>query len=262
MTIKTEENNDKTTTIRAVPALTRGIKILRHLAKSDQPLGVNQVARSTDLIPSTCLHILRTLVEEGLVNVDEETKRYSLGVGILPIARTAILRNGFNQIVQPHLDTLANEFEITSIGIEKANSDHMIAVAIARSQMPFRLQVDIGSRFPSLISATGRCFAAFGNFSKSQLKQQFQKLTWGNPPSFEEWESQVSETKSRGFGLDSGQYIPGVTVISAPIRNKTGGISHCVVSVGVTEQMIKKGIDPLANKMLEVSKICSESLFN
>ena len=32
----------------------------------------------------------------------------------------------------------------------------MIVLAIARSDVPFRLHVDVGSRFPALISATGR----------------------------------------------------------------------------------------------------------
>ena len=41
--------------IRQVPALSRGIAILRLLGRSDVALGVHDVARSLELVPSTCL---------------------------------------------------------------------------------------------------------------------------------------------------------------------------------------------------------------
>ena len=74
---------------RAVPAVTRAIAILRLLGKVKEPMGVNAIAQALDLIPSTCLHILRTLVEEKLISVDGDTKRYRLGMGVLTLARSA-----------------------------------------------------------------------------------------------------------------------------------------------------------------------------
>lgn len=254
MTNSNTEKAGKPAQIRQVPALTRGIKILRRLAAADQPLGVNQIARDTGLIPSTCLHILRTLVEEGLADFDEESKRYTMGIGILPLARTVILKNGFTQVVQPYLDELAENFGITSIGVQATNHDQMIVLAIARTRLPFRLQVEIGSRFPAFISATGRCFAAFSNLSKKELEENFSKLVWDNPPSFEAWMQQVEETRERGYGIDRGEYIRGITVLSAPLFDKTGAVSHAIVSVGVSEQMENKGIELLAHQMLEAAK--------
>jgi DNA-binding IclR family transcriptional regulator len=262
MTAHTPEKDEKTAKTRQVPALTRGIKILRRLASSDQSLGVNQIARDTDLIPSTCLHILRTLVEEGLADFDEETKRYNIGIGILPLARTVILKNGFTQVVQPHLDELAEDFAITSIGVQTSGRNQMIAVAIARTQLPFRLQVDIGSRFPAYISATGRCFAAFSDLPKKTLEGHFKKLIWDNPPSFDTWMDQVKQTKERGYGIDNGEYIRGITVLSAPVFNKAGAVSHAIVSVGVSEQMENQGIDSLAERMLKAAHDTSNFLLN
>ena len=47
------------------------------------------IAQSLAMVPSTCLHILRVLVDEELVKVDA-TKRYSLGAGMLSLARSVI----------------------------------------------------------------------------------------------------------------------------------------------------------------------------
>jgi DNA-binding IclR family transcriptional regulator len=67
--------------IRRVPAVNRAVQILRYLAQHQDPIGVNQLAAELGLVPSTCLHILRVLVDEGLVAADT-SKRYRMGVGI------------------------------------------------------------------------------------------------------------------------------------------------------------------------------------
>ncbi|WP_169567555.1 IclR family transcriptional regulator [Sneathiella limimaris] len=257
---KAKENSGSQARIRQVPALTRGIAILRHLAQSDEPLGVNQIARDTDLIPSTCLHILRTLVEEELVVVEEETKRYSLGIGVLPLARTVLMKNVFNHVVQTHLDNLSNDFGMTSIGVQVTGVKHMVVVAIARSRLPFRLQVDVGSRFPGLISATGRCHAAFNNLSRRDLKRQFDALSWDNPPTYEDWISQIEETKKRGYGIDTGDYIRGVTILSAPVFNKAGAMTNCIVTVGVSEQVKSMGLEPIAEQLLIAARETTNSI--
>ena len=45
-----------------VPAVSRALAILRLLGKSETPMGVQEIARALELIPSTALHILRVLV--------------------------------------------------------------------------------------------------------------------------------------------------------------------------------------------------------
>src|SRR5262249_50702680 len=54
----------RTRAVRSVPAVTRAVAILRLLGASEEPLGVNAIARALELVPSTCLHILRVLAGE------------------------------------------------------------------------------------------------------------------------------------------------------------------------------------------------------
>jgi len=116
-------------TLRDVPAVTRAVAILRLLGRSDAPMGVNAIARDLGLVPSTCLHILRVLADEGLVAFDPQSKRYTLAVGILALARSALSRNGFARAVQPELDRLAARFGVTAIGVEVFGLRHMVVVA-------------------------------------------------------------------------------------------------------------------------------------
>lgn len=247
-----QQNEKKTITKRQVPAVTRAIAILRELASASDPIGVNPLARSLGLVPSTCLHILRVLQDEGLVAFDENTKRYSIGLGILPLARSAIQRNVFATLVQPKLTELSSKFGVTCIATELTNPDQMVVVALAQSSLPFRLQVDLGSRFPALISATGRCFAAFNNIDEEVLRTGFARLTWDHAPSFETWMEQVKETHEKGFGVDRGSYISGVTVIAIPIFNAAGDMTRSIVAIGISERLQAQKLPVLAKALITV----------
>lgn len=240
---------------RQVPAVTRAIGILRQLGKADEPVGVNQIARELGLIPSTCLHILRVLVEEGLVSFDPVTKRYAIDVGILPIARNAIQRNGFVSLVESRLTQLSLRFGVTGVATQLSDPNHMVVVALSQAPLPFRLQVDLGSRFPALISATGRCLAAFTGIPEDELRKRFAALNWDQAPSFEEWMAQVAEARSSGFAVDRGNYIGGVTIIAVPFFDHAGRMTHSLVVIGIADKIEAVGIPVVA---AEMKQICTE----
>ena len=232
--------------------MTRAVGILRQLGKANEPLGVNQIARELDLIPSTCLHILRALVDEGLVAFDPVSKRYSIDIGILPIARSAIQKNSFTTLMERHLTEFSLRFGVTGVATQLSDSDYMVVVALSQAPLPFRLQVDLGSRFPALISATGRCFAAWNSMPDSELKKRFAKLNWEHSPTFEQWKSEVEETRQHGYAVDSGSYIGGVSILAVPFFDKTGRMSHSFVAIGITEKVEAVGIEKIAAEMLTI----------
>lgn len=245
-------NGAKTTvTKREVPAVTRAVAILRRLGQSNEPMGVNQLARDLKLVPSTCLHILRVLQDEGLVGFDPEAKRYSIGLGILAIARAAIQRNSFPTLIQPYLTDLSQRFAVTCLATEMMGPKHMVVVALSQSSLPFRLQVDLGSRFPALISATGRCFAAFNSADPSKLESEFKKLSWDHPPAFQTWLAEVEEARAQGYAVDKGTYISGVTVVAVPFFDGHQFMNRSLVAIGIAERIEAEGLSNLTHSLLE-----------
>lgn len=219
------------------PAASRAAAILRLLARSDESMGVNAIARALGLVPSTCLHILRALAREELVAFDPASKRYRLGPGVLTLARSFLRRDRFAEAAQPLLDRLARRFGATAIGVQVIGLEHMVVVAISRAEQPLRLHVEIGSRFPALISATGRCLAAFGGHAWKDVEAGFRRLRWDRPPSLRAWRAEVEAARAAGYSVDRGNYIAGVTIFAAPVLDARGLMSHAVVALGVSEQI-------------------------
>ena len=242
------------------PAISRAAAILRLLGKSDTPLGLQTIARSLDLVPSTCLYVLRALVVEEFVSFDVNTKRYSLEAGVLTLARDWLRRNQFTDLAQPSLDSISQTFGVTMLGVHIAGLDHIIVVATSQSGQNFQLSAQIGSRFPALISATGRCIAAFGGYSEADLAARFRTLRWDEPPTFDEWRAQVSQTRTQGFAVDAGNYISGVTVVAAPVWKTRANLSHALVGIGIGSALRRAGLPELQDTLLSAAQTLSNQL--
>jgi DNA-binding IclR family transcriptional regulator len=242
------------------PAISRAAAVLRLLGKSDTALGMQSIARELGLVPSTCLYVLRALVAEEFVSFDPDTKRYALEAGVLTLARHWLRRNRFNDLAQPVLDRISQAFDVTMLGVHVVGLEHIVVVAVSQSGNNFQLSTQIGSRFPALISATGRCIAAFGDHSEAELEARFRTLRWDEPPTFDDWKAQVSETRARGFAVDAGNYISGVTVVAAPVWKSRSKLSHALVAIGIGSGLKRAGLPALQDGLLAAAQTLSNQL--
>jgi DNA-binding IclR family transcriptional regulator len=247
--------------IRPVPAVSRAIAILRLLGKMRAPMGVNAIAQALGIVPSTCLHILRALVEEKLISFDRSTKHYRLGAGMLTLARSATESNAFPLLVQPALDRLSTKWGVTAIGVDVSDPEQMIVVALSRSNMPFRLHVDVGSVFPALLSATGRLVAAFGEQPEAEIKKRFSKLRWDKPVKYEDWNKEVVFAQKNHFSIDRNTYIAGVTIAAVPVLTPAGKITHTIVCASLMDALNKNEIKKLVLEMQTEARHVTEQIF-
>lgn len=242
------------------PAISRAAAVLRALGRSNTPLGVQALARELGLVPSTCLYVLRALVAEELVAFDPDTKRYALDAGVLTLAQHWLRRNRFNDLAQPVLDRIASAFDVTTLGVHIVGLEHIVVVAISQAGANFQLSTQIGSRFPALLSATGRCIAAFGDHTDAELEAHFLTLRWDDAPTLETWKTQVEQTRRQGFAVDAGHYISGVTVLAAPVWKTRGKLSHALVAIGIGSALERAGLPALQQEIRGAAQTLSNQL--
>ena len=146
------------------------------------------------------------------------------------------------------------------MGVQIVGLDHIIVVATAQGGVNFQLSAQIGSRFPALISATGRCIAAFGQVPPAELERRFHALRWDEPPSFSDWQDQVAQTRALGFAVDDGNYISGITVVAAPVWKAAGSPSHALVAIGIGSALKRSGVSALAEALVSGARGLSEQM--
>jgi DNA-binding IclR family transcriptional regulator len=246
--------------VRPVPAVTRAIAILRLLGSQPAPLSLKAIAQELDMVTSTALHILRVLVDEKLVQVDTSTKRYRLGTGMLTLARSVVQANPFPTLVQPVLDRLSKAWNVTAIGVEVTGVDELVVLALSRSSAPFQLHVDVGSRFSAFTSATGRLVAAFNPMPPAELARRFKAAKWDQAPELETWLKEVEGVRKKGYSVDRGNYIGGITVIAVPLIDGAGRMQHALVGASIADQLTASRLADLAKDMKDEAQALTAML--
>lgn len=213
-----------------VPAVRQALAVLRHLADHPARHGVNAIARGAGLSPSSCFNILKTLVAENAVDFDPETKRYALGPGIVALARSALDPAGALDVARPALDELSRAAGVTASLWQITTDERLLLLGFADNGESTRIHLTPGQRLPMLIGAGGRCVAAYGGFSRAELKRRFGALRWEAPPGFEAYMRDVEAARAAGWALDDGVYIRGVTSLAAAVKDGAGAVRFCVTS--------------------------------
>lgn len=256
---KADEANGLSSANRA-PAVGRVASVLRLLAGERTGLGVNEIARRVGLIPSTTFHLLRALVEEGLVAFDSEKKTYRTGVGLLTLVRDAMASADYPKAVRPALDALANEFHVTALAVELDSKERMVVVAFSRAEGFVSIHVPVGSRFPGLISATGRCVAAALNLSRDELKARFDALRWEKAPKFADWYADVERARTEGFAIDRGNYLKGLTIMSLLLPPGPDRVMRGIALIGFEHNMTEKVLRQIKDEALAAAKSVAAQL--
>jgi DNA-binding IclR family transcriptional regulator len=155
---------------------------------------------------------------------------------------------------------MSREFNVTMVGLRIASPEQSIVVAVGQWDPNLQLFTQVGSVFPAFSGATGRCLAAFGDWTDAELREQFKSLTWDNPPTFDEWMSDVSRTRERGFALDMGVYISGVTVVLAPVWDAPGELGHALIAFGISDALKPPKLKQLQASLVAEGKALTRQL--
>lgn len=224
----------KTVTVRPVPAVKRGIEILFHMARAEEPHGVSRIARDLGILPSSCLHILRELVAGGLARFDDERKTYTLGPGILTLARAVSGKDAMVELAQGHIERIARRFGVKATASVYDGQGHIVVVASTQDEDDVHIHIPVGRRVPMLASATGRVLAAYGDWPVARLRQEFAKVRWQEPLSFDQWQREVGAVRAQGMAIDDGRYRRGITIIATPVFGADGVADKFIGALAVT----------------------------
>ncbi|SDM01611.1 transcriptional regulator [Aliiruegeria lutimaris] len=84
------------------------------------------------------------------------------------------------------------------------------------------------------------------------MRAEFDKLVWDHPPAFDTWLEQIAEARSRGYAVDQGIYISGVTVVAVPVFGPNGNMTRSLVAIGISERLQNSEIPKLAAAMMAI----------
>lgn len=251
---------DQDLTPKFVGAVGNAVAILRCLAQLNQRAGVAAIARETGINVSTCFNILRTLASERLVVFDPNEKSYGIGLGVLEFS-VPMLGSNQADILRPELERLARERH-TLIGLwQITDSERIILVDRVSGARTVRVDISLGSRLPAHVGAVGRCYAALRNHDTAELKRRFVDLQWQSPPSFEDYQQDVEQTRRTGHAFDLGRLYIGLDIAAAVVSDTQGKARFGISGIAISGQLPQRDLKLLGEDLRDTTDRISEMLF-
>jgi DNA-binding IclR family transcriptional regulator len=213
----------------AVRSVDRAAALLLALGESHGDAGVTELARRLGLHKSTASRLLATLEKRGLVEQDDETGRYRLGMIVIRLAETAERTLDLRAIAMPELDRLARATrETTGLGV--ADGDRLLTVAQADGPNLVAMGDWTGRSVPMHSIASGKILLA------SKPEREIMRLVRAGLPRYTERTitelepllEELARVRRRGYATAFGEFDPGLNAVAAPVYDARGQVAAAV----------------------------------
>ncbi len=213
----------------AVRSVDRAATLLVALGEFPGEAGVTELARRLGLHKSTASRLLATLQRRGLVEQDEETGKYRLGLVIIRLAERAEKTLDFRGLALPELERLARATrETVSLGVLEGDTCRTVA------------QVD-GPNMVACPDRTGRatalhCVASGKVLLASMAERDVLRLVRQGLPTctertitqLEPLLEELARVRRRGFATAFSEWEAGLNAVAAPVHDARGRVVAAV----------------------------------
>lgn len=237
---------------QTVAAIERAADVLLHFTKvHSADLGVTDIANDLGISKAAVHRVLASLRSRDLIQLDEGTRRYSLGPASLTLGLSALSRVDVRKLALPELallSQLTNETSTLSvrIGFERIYLDQ---ITPPREVV---MSVSIGVRYPLHAGASSKAFLAFLSDAEIEryLAGPLVSVTDSTVINSAELLSELRSIRDRGWASSSGERQSGAASIAAPVLNH-GGNPVAVLSVSGPKDRFKAHSDEYVKFLLE-----------
>jgi DNA-binding IclR family transcriptional regulator len=140
--------------------LKRAFLILETLAGAAKKLSLMEITEKTRIDKATCLRFLSSLEEIGVVQRDEKTRLYELGIKALFLGNGFLKTLRIEEKVRRYLERLVLETEETAF-YSIRRRDSRVTLYLQESPHETRTLVDLGISIPLTSGCASRAILAF-----------------------------------------------------------------------------------------------------
>jgi len=239
-------------------SLLNGIQVLDAFTVADPLLGVNEIARRVDLHKSTVSRILSTLELTDLVERDEASGRFRLGVGVIGVAGPLLANLDVRRVAYPALGDL-----VTLTGETAALSLWSGHESIVVEQVPSPKQVKhttpLGTRFAKASSASVQVFLAELDEARVRGLLRQGLISPGVGTEVDLFE-RLRTVGQQGYALNDGETDPEEFSISAPIHDHRDQVVAAVLLSAPRSRMSRFAVSDGVRRVRETAGQVSQRL--
>ncbi len=230
-----------------IQSLERGLEIVGVIARAGRPLSLTEISESFPIDRSSVFRLLSTLAKHHFVLQDPDTKRYSLGFRMLEYAGLYGEQSQVEGLIRPIMRrVLAATRQNTHLAI--LDGAEVVFIAVEQPKVAISLNLSVGMREPSTVTALGRALLAFSEpdiVEGSLAAADYRRYTEKSPRSAKEVMRSLDSVRIRRLAVDDEEYKKGIVCFASPVLNHR---KQVIFSIGISgpSDLIKPHADSFA----------------
>lgn len=237
-----------------VNTVSRAALILNYLADHDDQ-GVSDIAKVLEIPKSSAHSILATLEHYNLVEKNDSTGRFHLGLKLIELGYRAQGELGLVRIARPFLQGLNQTTEET-VHLTVLDDREVLYVDCVESRLRLRTYSVIGIRAPLYCTSVGKALLAWQSeeyvddyLAQTVLKPETSRTITDAAA----LKIEIGKVRSQGFAIDDREHEDHLRCIGAPICNSRGEVFASLSISGPEVRMTPDRIEELAPTIIEVA---------
>lgn len=222
---------------KKVPAIEKCFSILALMAEVNRPFGFNEIVRNLDLNKSTVFNMLHTMNDLNILEKGPDGL-FRLGPRLFILGRAAADGSELIQTVHPYLESINNEFKLsTFLGI--LSGQEVIIIDKADRAHKIKISSEIGMRIPIYAGVAGK--ALLSQLAEADMDEVLSKITLKRYTHHTiakktDFKREIRNVKKTGIAYDNEEYIEGLIAVGVPLRTYRQDLQAAIWAVGLKQE--------------------------
>ncbi len=261
MKTKRRPGRSRSAEVSEVRTLERGLHLLEVLSEAET-LSLSELARRTELSPSTAYRLLETLRRRGFVDWDEARGLWKVGLRAYQVGSAFLTRGGLIEAAIPEMEKLVDELNET-VNLAVLDGNEVVYIAQVEGRQLIRMFTRIGARAPIYCTGVGK--ALMLEHSEAEVRRivgagPFKPYTAKTITTLEGFLETLRQARQRRFVVDDEEREDGVRCIAAPIHDNRGKVVASMSLSAPASRVPDERLDALGARVRQAADAVSSRL--
>lgn len=242
----------------AAPALSRGLRILEFLSKSEEACSQMRIARALGHTHAEIFRLLSVLEQEGYI-VRVASGEYSASLKLFQIGSRIDAAKKLIQVARGPMRRFCAEYG-QECHLSRLQDGRLIVLAQQTSEQPFTLRVRVGSDHDPRKNVSGRLLLAQLDIAERDWHLRRAHESFPGPhPSLKSLERQFTAIREEGFSASEDESIIGVSDTAVLVGG--GYTTSCMAALAsstLNGQSTSKRKQSLVGSLMETAEAISQ----
>lgn len=240
-------------------SVVKAFALLELLSKSDQPLGVTELSRLSELGKSNVHRLLQTL--QGLSYVRKtEDNSYEATLRMWEMGSHVFSRLNLRDLARPYMQRLSQLTKET-VHLSELIGFEVLYIDKIESKEPVRAYTQLGGRAPAYCTATGKVMMAYLDPDQiTRCYENVHRFTQKTIVNLDRFNVEAEKIRERHYAINRGEWRGDVLGLAAPIVESSGDVIGALGLSAPASRLDVDEMETLAPRLVEYAEEISAAL--